>query len=113
MATYVNLCSPFSWSQLHSSHSLAVVLAAWSTPVPPDRSPALAPGTGSGSLSHAILRTIAPSGHLHTFDFHEQRSQLARDEFTAHGLGDYVTARHRWADWGQGSTVELETGVYS
>ncbi|XP_037087033.1 LOW QUALITY PROTEIN: tRNA (adenine(58)-N(1))-methyltransferase catalytic subunit TRMT61A-like [Pollicipes pollicipes] len=52
-------------------------------------------GTGSGSLSHAILRTIAPSGHLHTFDFHEQRSQLAGEEFRAHGVADYVTAKHR------------------
>ena len=42
-------------------------------------------GTGSGSLSHALIRTIAPTGHLHTFEFHEQRSQIARDEFKEHG----------------------------
>jgi len=35
-------------------------------------------GTGSGSLSHAILRTIAPNGHLYTSDFHQQRVHLAR-----------------------------------
>ena len=52
-------------------------------------------GTGSGSLSHAILRAIAPSGHLHTFDFHEQRSESARQEFEEHGLGALVTAKHR------------------
>lgn len=38
-------------------------------------------GTGSGSLSHSIIRTIRPSGHLHTFEFHELRSTLARSEF--------------------------------
>lgn len=49
-------------------------------------------GTGSGSLSHAILRTILPTGHLHTFEFHEQRAEIALKEFKTHGLSDYVTA---------------------
>lgn len=48
-------------------------------------------GTGSGSLSHAFLRALKPSGHLHTFDFHEQRCDIARDEFNAHGIGEFVT----------------------
>ena len=52
-------------------------------------------GTGSGSLSHSILRTIAPKGHLHTFDFHEQRVELAREEFHYHKLGDLVTVKQR------------------
>ncbi|ETN62943.1 tRNA methyltransferase [Anopheles darlingi] len=52
-------------------------------------------GTGSGSLSHYFLRAIRPSGHLHTFDFHEERCVKAREEFTAHGLGDSVTVRQR------------------
>ena len=50
-------------------------------------------GTGSGSLSHAILRTIAPSGHLHTFDFHQQRVEIVTKEFQDHGLGDLVTVK--------------------
>lgn len=52
-------------------------------------------GTGSGSLSHAFLRAIRPSGHLHTFDFHQQRCEQAREEFEYHGLGDSVTVYHR------------------
>ncbi|XP_005089200.1 tRNA (adenine(58)-N(1))-methyltransferase catalytic subunit TRMT61A [Aplysia californica] len=52
-------------------------------------------GTGSGSLSHAILRTIQPSGHLHTFEFHEERSMKAREEFEDHGLSQFVTVTHR------------------
>jgi len=52
-------------------------------------------GTGSASLSHAIVRTIAPDGHLHTFDFHEHRVSLAKDEFTAHGFAELVSVSHR------------------
>ncbi|KAG8199662.1 hypothetical protein JTE90_022115 [Oedothorax gibbosus] len=52
-------------------------------------------GTGSGSLSHALIRAIAPNGFLHTFDFHEHRVQVAREEFGAHGLGSCVTVTQR------------------
>lgn len=52
-------------------------------------------GTGSGSLSHSFIRTIAPSGHLHTFDFHEKRVETAREEFSKHGVKDVVTCSHR------------------
>jgi len=52
-------------------------------------------GTGSGSLSHSMARTIAPSGHLHTFDFHQERVDKAREEFADHGLGEIVICRHR------------------
>eukprot|EP00039_Didymoeca_costata_P020762 m.342349 g.342349 ORF g.342349 m.342349 type:complete len:323 (-) comp21298_c0_seq1:34-1002(-) len=51
-------------------------------------------GTGSGSLSHALIRTIRPSGHLHTFEFHEVRAKKAMEEFESHGLKDYVTVKH-------------------
>lgn len=52
-------------------------------------------GTGSGSLSHALLRAIGPTGKLHTCDFHKERVQVALDEFTRHGLGQRVTVSHR------------------
>jgi tRNA (adenine57-N1/adenine58-N1)-methyltransferase catalytic subunit len=35
-------------------------------------------GTGSGSFSHSLARTIAPHGKLYTFDYHEQRCKTAR-----------------------------------
>ena len=46
-------------------------------------------------MSHSLIRTIAPSGHLHTFDFHQQRSEKAKEEFQDHGISDYVTCYHR------------------
>ena len=52
-------------------------------------------GTGSGSLSHAIIRTIAPTGHLHTFEFHEQRANIAREEFKTHGLYYFIGEQSR------------------
>ncbi|KAL1505891.1 hypothetical protein ABEB36_005345 [Hypothenemus hampei] len=52
-------------------------------------------GTGSGSLSHAIIRAVKPHGHLYTFDFHEVRCTIAREEFEDHGLGKYVTVAQR------------------
>lgn len=52
-------------------------------------------GTGSGSLSHAILRTVAPTGHLHTFEFHKERCEKARQEFHQHGHANCVTVTHR------------------
>lgn len=52
-------------------------------------------GTGSGSLSHYFIRAVKPSGQLHTFDFHEARAEQAREEFTKHGINEFVTVYHR------------------
>ena len=52
-------------------------------------------GTGSGAMSHAMLRTIAPKGHLHTFEFNQHRAETARQEFKVHGLGHLVTVQHQ------------------
>ncbi|KAI5937064.1 tRNA (adenine(58)-N(1))-methyltransferase catalytic subunit TRMT61A [Manis javanica] len=52
-------------------------------------------GTGSGSVSHAIIRTIAPTGHLHTVEFHQQRAEKAREEFQEHRVGRWVTVHNQ------------------
>lgn len=52
-------------------------------------------GTGSGSLSHSFIRSLWPSGHLHTFDYHESRVQAAKQEFQENQVGSAVTVRHR------------------
>lgn len=35
-------------------------------------------GTGSGSFSHSVVRTIGSLGHLWSYEFHEQRANKAR-----------------------------------
>ena len=46
-------------------------------------------------FSHSIIRAVAPTGHLHTVEFHEERSKIARAEFADHSLSDSVTVYHR------------------
>ncbi|XP_075049099.1 tRNA (adenine(58)-N(1))-methyltransferase catalytic subunit TRMT61A [Mixophyes fleayi] len=52
-------------------------------------------GTGSGSLSHAIIRTVAPTGHLYTVEFHQQRAEKATEEFQQHKVGHLVTVKNQ------------------
>jgi tRNA (adenine57-N1/adenine58-N1)-methyltransferase catalytic subunit len=59
-------------------------------------------GTGSGAMSTTILRTIAPTGHLHTFEFNKVRADTAVEEFKQNGLGNMVTVRHRDGEGGWG-----------
>lgn len=41
-------------------------------------------GTGSGSFSHSIARTIGPSGRLYSYEFHEARASKARSVLLSH-----------------------------
>lgn len=52
-------------------------------------------GTGSGSLSTAFARSIAPLGHLFTFEFNQIRASTAQDEFKQNGLSHLITVEHR------------------
>ncbi|CAG7846795.1 SubName: Full=Related to GCD14-translational repressor of GCN4 {ECO:0000313/EMBL:CCA70645.1} [Serendipita indica DSM 11827] len=37
-------------------------------------------GTGSGSFSHSVARTIGNTGHLYSFEFHQERAAKARSD---------------------------------
>ncbi|KAH9168994.1 tRNA methyltransferase complex subunit Cpd1 [Lactarius sanguifluus] len=52
-------------------------------------------GTGSGSFTHSIARTVGSAGRVYTYEFHEARAKKAADEFALHGMSDIVTLTHR------------------
>ncbi|EGG01901.1 uncharacterized protein MELLADRAFT_27169, partial [Melampsora larici-populina 98AG31] len=56
-------------------------------------------GTGSGSFSHSVARTIGDEGKLFSFEFHEERFLKAEAEFKSHGLlsseGGPIRLEHR------------------
>jgi len=50
-------------------------------------------GTGSGSLSTAMARTIYPNGHLYTYEFHRGRADAALEDFKKIQLDQIITVR--------------------
>jgi len=52
-------------------------------------------GTGSGALSHSLMRSIAPKGMLHTYEFNKLRAETAREEFASNGVGHISNVYHK------------------
>lgn len=48
-------------------------------------------GTGSGALTTSFARTVAPAGHVFTFEFNATRAEIARQEFAHNGLSSVIT----------------------
>ena len=52
-------------------------------------------GTGSGAMSHFLLRAIAPHGRLHTFEFNAMRADAAKQEFEKNQVQNLVQVHHK------------------
>lgn len=51
-------------------------------------------GTGSGSLTVSLARAVAPTGHVHSFEYNAARATAAASDMVKNGLGAVVTVRH-------------------
>uniref|UniRef100_A0A6B2LC00 tRNA (adenine(58)-N(1))-methyltransferase n=1 Tax=Arcella intermedia TaxID=1963864 RepID=A0A6B2LC00_9EUKA len=50
-------------------------------------------GTGSGSLSTAFARSLAPNGHLYTYEFHQERAEAAKVDFQKNKVDHLITVK--------------------
>nr|ODN85641.1 tRNA (adenine-N(1)-)-methyltransferase catalytic subunit TRM61 [Cryptococcus depauperatus CBS 7841] len=51
-------------------------------------------GTGSGSMTHSLSRSVGPSGQVLSFEYHQPRYETALIEFKSHALRN-VRLQHR------------------
>ena len=63
-------------------------------------------GTGSGSLTAALARAVAPHGRVHSFDFNAGRAAAAAADVAALGLASVVTPRQGDACAGFGRDLD-------
>ena len=113
---YVHLLapSPALWTatlrhrtQINFSHDIATVLLMLD--VRPGKVVAEC-GTGSGSLSTHLCCAVAPTGFVHTYEYHAERAEVARREFERNGIDHLVEVEERDV-MGQGFPEALEGGV--
>jgi tRNA (adenine57-N1/adenine58-N1)-methyltransferase len=67
-------------------------------------------GTGSGSFTHSISRTIG-HGQLYTFEYHKERQQQAEKEFISHGLFNVISQHRDVCVDGFGLINQVQAGI--
>ena len=52
-------------------------------------------GTGSGNMTLAVAKCVAPHGHIHSYEYNGSRAESARADFAKMGMSDLITVYHR------------------
>lgn len=52
-------------------------------------------GTGTGSLTTSLARAVAPQGRVATFEFHQERADLAKRDFQMNGIDHVIDVECR------------------
>lgn len=71
-------------------------------------------GTGSGSFTHSLARTVGTStnGKVFTYEFHQARYEQAKVEFEDHGLSNvHITHRDVCNDGFEITDIDTDTNV--
>jgi tRNA (adenine57-N1/adenine58-N1)-methyltransferase len=52
-------------------------------------------GTGSGCMTLALARAVAPNGHVYTFEYNDTRARTAQEEFKrcSSSIGTWLMVR--------------------
>jgi tRNA (adenine57-N1/adenine58-N1)-methyltransferase len=68
-------------------------------------------GTGSGSMTHSMSRSVGPSGTVLSYEFNEPRYIKAKEEFESHGLTNVNLSHRNVCKDGFGEVDQVE-GVF-
>lgn len=68
-------------------------------------------GTGSGSMTHSLSRTVGPRGKVLSYEFNQPRYEKAKVEFDGHGLSNVDLSHRNVCKDGFGDVEGVEAGV--
>jgi tRNA (adenine57-N1/adenine58-N1)-methyltransferase len=70
-------------------------------------------GTGSGSMTHSLSRSVGPRGRVISYEFNQLRYEKAKVEFEGHGLANVELGHRNVCKDGFGDVSNVEGGKLS